>query len=98
MFLPQSPSLLKWWDSTAKDHTKCTPQPGPKTFAVADRADLQLTNVGVTNASTPPPPPCISYAKVHNYYSPYTYCSLDKGVACAQHIQLPTHTCAGHMC
>ena len=44
------------------------------------------------------PPPCISYANVHNYYSPYTYCSLDKGVACAQHIQLPTHTCAGQMC
>ena len=32
-----------------------------------------------------PPPP------VHNYYGPYAYCSLDKGVACAQHIQLPTH-------
>ena len=41
----------------------------------------------------PPPPPCISYANVCNYYGPYTYCSLDKGVACAQHIQLPTHTC-----
>ena len=24
--------------------------------------------------------------------SRYAYCSLDKGVACAQHIQLPTHT------
>ena len=45
-----------------------------------------------------PPPPCISYANVHNYYGPYAYCSLGKGVACAQHIQLPTHTCAGHMC
>ena len=45
-----------------------------------------------------PPPPCISYANVHNYYGPYAYCDLDKGVACAQHIQLPTHTCAGHMC
>ena len=44
------------------------------------------------------PPPCISYANVHNYYGPYAYCSLDKGVACAQHIQLLTHTCAGHMC
>ena len=22
------------------------------------------------------PPPCISYANVHNYYGPYTYCSL----------------------
>ena len=30
-----------------------------------------------------PPPPCISYANVHNYYGPYAYCSLDKGVACA---------------
>ena len=41
---------------------------------------------------------CISYANVHNYYSPYAYCSLNNSVACAQHIQLPTHTCAGHMC
>ena len=40
------------------------------------------------------PPPCISYANVRNYYGPYAHCSLDKGVACAQHIQLPTHTCA----
>ena len=39
-----------------------------------------------------PPPPCISYANVWNYYGPYAHCSLDKGVACAQHIQLPTHT------
>ena len=44
------------------------------------------------------PPPCISYADVHNYYSPYACCSLDKGVACAQQIQLPTHMCTGHMC
>ena len=44
------------------------------------------------------PPPCISYANVHNFYGPYAYCSLDKGVACTQHIQLLTHTCAGHMC
>ena len=45
-----------------------------------------------------PPPPCISYANVHNYYGPYAYCSLDKGVACAQHIQLPTHTRAQATC
>ena len=45
-----------------------------------------------------PPPPCISYTNVHNYYGPYAYCSLDKGVACAQHIQLPTHTCAQATC
>ena len=31
-----------------------------------------------------PPPPCISYAKIPNYYGPYAYCSLDKGVAYAQ--------------
>ena len=37
-----------------------------------------------------PPPPCISYAKVPNQYGPYAYCSLDTGVACARHIQLPT--------
>ena len=41
-----------------------------------------------------PPPPCISYANVRNYYGPYAHCSLDKGVACAQHIQLLAHTCA----
>ena len=45
-----------------------------------------------------PPPPCISYANVHNYYGPYAYCSLGKGVGKgAQHIQLLTHTCGGHM-
>ena len=45
-----------------------------------------------------PPPPCTSYANAHNYYGPYAHCTLDKGVACAQHIKLPTQTCAGHMC
>ena len=40
------------------------------------------------------PPPCISYANVRNYYGPYAHCSVDKGIACAQHIQLPAHTCA----
>ena len=45
-----------------------------------------------------PPPPYISYANVRNYYGPYAHCSLDKGVACAQHIQLPTHTCARAWC
>ena len=44
------------------------------------------------------PPLCLSYANVNNYYGPYAYCSLDKGVACTQHIQLRIHTCAGHMC
>ena len=36
----------------------------------------------------------ISYANVRNYYGPYAHCSLDKGVACAQHMQLLAHTCA----
>ena len=40
------------------------------------------------------PPSCISYANVRNYYNPYAHCSLDKGVAGAQHIQLLAHTCA----
>ena len=40
------------------------------------------------------PPPCISYAHVRNYYGPYAHCCLDKGVACAKHIQLPIETCA----
>ena len=39
----------------------------------------------------PPPPPCISYANVRNYYGPYTHCSLDKGVACAQHTNMRAH-------
>ena len=42
--------------------------------------------------TTPPPPLCNSYAKVPNPYGPYAYCSLDKGVASVQHIQLLTHT------
>ena len=48
----------------------------------------------ITGRPDVPPPPCVSYANVHNYYGPYAYCNLDKGVACTQHIQLPTHTCA----
>ena len=47
-----------------------------------------------TRASIIPPPPCISYANIRNYYGPYAHCSLDKGVACAKHIQLPTQMCA----
>ena len=41
-----------------------------------------------------PPPPCISYANVRKCYGPYAHFSLDKGVACAQHIQLLAQTCA----
>ena len=51
-----------------------------------------------SQGSTKYPPPRISYTIVHNYYGPYADCSLDKGVACTQHIRPPTHTCAGHMC
>ena len=43
------------------------------------------------NFCVPPSPPCLSYAKVRNQYGPYAYCSLDKAVACARHIQLPAH-------
>ena len=56
---------------------------------------LQGHTMALVPCGNPTPPPCISYANVHNYYGPYAYCSLDKGVACAQHIQLPTYTCAG---
>ena len=45
---------------------------------------------GIPTDVPPLPPPCISYANVRNYYGPYAHCSLDKGVACAKHIQLPT--------
>ena len=31
---------------------------------------------------------------MYGIYGPYAHCRLDKGVACAQHIQLLTHTCA----
>ena len=48
----------------------------------------------VVASPLPPAPPCISYANVRNYYGPYAHCSLDKGVACVQHIQLLAHTCA----
>ena len=57
---------------------------------------LRIDNCSASQQRTvthDPPPPCISYANVHNYYGSYAYCSLDKGVACAQHIQLLTHTC-----
>ena len=47
---------------------------------------------------TPPRPTCHSARNfrscgttVHNYYGPYAYCSFGKGIACVQHIQLPTH-------
>ena len=61
--------------------------------------DTDLVYVRSLNTMTMyPPPPCTSYANVHNYYGPCAHRSLDKGVACTQHIQLPTHTCAGHMC
>ena len=43
----------------------------------------QQTGLMLHRQTKYPPPPCVSYANVHNYYSPYTYCSLDKGVACA---------------
>ena len=54
----------------------------------------QSTRVGVLPPRLFVSPPFISYGNVRNYYGPYTHCSLDKGVPCAQHIQLPTHTCA----
>ena len=44
-----------------------------------------------TVGAPPPLPSCPSYAKVPNEYGPYACCSLDKGVACARHIQLPSH-------
>ena len=47
----------------------------------------------VVGACPPPPPPGTSYAKERNYYGPYAHRSLDKGVACAQHILLLAHTC-----
>ena len=40
------------------------------------------------------PAPLYKLRNVRNYYRPYAHCSLDKGVACARHIQLPAHKCA----
>ena len=58
--------------------------PGPPR-TTREGAPSQGGWVGVTGGGyiDVAPPPCISYANVHNYYSPYTCCSLDKGVACA---------------
>ena len=55
-----------------------------------------IQQTGQSHAPPPlsTPPPCISYTNVRNYYGPYAQCSLDKGVACAKDIQLPTQTCA----
>ena len=35
----------------------------------------------------PPPPPCISYAKIPNQHGPYANRSWDKAVASAYHIR-----------
>ena len=74
----------------AGTHVGRTSQPGWKPLYVHSIAKSLCRK----SSDMYPPPPCISYANVRNYYGPYTQRSLDKGVACAQHIQLPTHTCA----
>ena len=68
--------------------------PGTDTPSQYCRSDSAIPN-GLSRIL---PPPCISYANVHNYYGPCAYCRLDKGVACTQHIQLLTYTCTGCMC
>ena len=60
----------------------------------ATKSNVRGSTHHTQTPSTPPPPPCISYANVRNHYGPYAHCSLDKGVACVKHIQLPTETCA----
>ena len=50
-----------------------------------------------TRGHTYTPPPCISYTNVHNYYGPYAYCSLDKGVL-ARNTYNYRHTRAPAMC
>ena len=54
---------------------------------------LGPTQLPIGRGSFLPPPPCVSHANVRNCYGPYTHCGLDKGVACAQHIQLLARTC-----
>ena len=44
-----------------------------------------------------PPPSGKSYANVHNYYGPYAYCSLGKGMACATHTTADTHVGRPHV-
>ena len=46
------------------------------------------------------PPPFVIATQKYQINGPYVYCSLDTGVACAQHIQPPTHTwvSAWHQC
>ena len=52
--------------------------------------------------TAPPAPPSRTYHPPTHLPCPAcpdpTPPTLDKGVACAQHIQLLTHMCAGHMC
>ena len=45
-----------------------------------------------------PPPPCISYANVHNYYGPYAYCSLGQGCGLrTTHTTADTHVRRPHV-
>ena len=70
-------------------------QHGVQNSGLWDRwqASDQKKNPCCTSRGCTPPPPCISYTNVPNHYGPYAHCSLDKGIACAQHILL-AHTCA----
>ena len=76
------------------------PQPGlqPQPFRFVQPIESPQSHRCFPTTRMYPPSPCIRYANIHNYYSPCAYCSLDKGVACVKHIQLPTYTCAGYMC
>ena len=48
---------------------------GHRTYALRDEAPVHF-HYTMLPLFLVNPPPCISYANVHNYYGPYTYCSL----------------------
>ena len=56
-------------------------QKGGKSYSGAVGHGLGTTKMMQSVLTEYPPPPVTA-----------SYCSLDKGVGCAQHIQLPTHT------
>ena len=83
--------VSKWWCTRTHNVAFDPSMSALPSFSLAAQEDASLCCIMNT------PPPCISYANVQNYYGAYAYCSLDNGVACAQHIQLPTQMRRPHV-
>ena len=86
--------LTRQWDMEGMAHQNCGWDAEPQALLGGSGSYWVTTSDELVTEPRTPPPPCISYANVRNYYGPYAHCSLDKAVACAKHIQLPTQTCA----